>query len=461
MSAPTDLDSVILQEMKDVKVPESPAPLIEDYLISLMKLKSEGLTQIANLQESHIYSVLGLSPSATDTEVKRAYKNLAMQLHPDKGGDKDLFQRLTDAYERIMEQRGVSKRCNEEIPETTQPDIDTPIPESPIPESPIVKIIRSADACVSEARRTSELVCKAIDLIHHNESPDSPELKALLVMIIKSLRICGYSCLDLSSCALDAVKTSHACVEIAGETMNIGFDALKAGTDFAKHESIHHLLDSLTNSASRGVACAQVAARLACAVEQAMQGPRAEPPESTPKNPKQTAGDIHRSNNAEILRKLNSDLLEQQAIIREAIKVAPPIDEGWVYEVIDDIVRDALRVTETQFEKSILLRSVDQILHVFMSELIVFNLRQELAVSTNPLNRLVRFVIEFQPSIVSYSIQRTAVPRLIEICVRRNKLLSGDQLREAILRKLDLGRWQGSQRAGEDHQQTRKLLPLL
>ena len=39
-------------------------------------------------------------------EVVRAYRRLALESHPDQGGDEDSFVRLTEAYERLLEGKG-------------------------------------------------------------------------------------------------------------------------------------------------------------------------------------------------------------------------------------------------------------------------------------------------------------------------------------------------------------------
>ncbi|CAJ1389767.1 unnamed protein product [Effrenium voratum] len=78
---------------------------LDEYILRQMCFKSEIVDEIARLHEDSAYAILGVSSSATDAEIKKAYKLIAMQCHPDKGGDKEDFQELTNAYEKIMEQR--------------------------------------------------------------------------------------------------------------------------------------------------------------------------------------------------------------------------------------------------------------------------------------------------------------------------------------------------------------------
>jgi DnaJ like chaperone protein len=62
------------------------------------------------------YHVLGIEPTATDEEVKKAYRQMAIRYHPDKvaqmgeeyvKGAKEKFQMLQDAYENIKKSRGM------------------------------------------------------------------------------------------------------------------------------------------------------------------------------------------------------------------------------------------------------------------------------------------------------------------------------------------------------------------
>jgi len=78
---------------------------LDEYILRQMCFKSEIVDEIARLHENSAYALLGVSSDATDTEIKRAYRLVARECHPDKGGDKEEFQELNAAFERIMEQR--------------------------------------------------------------------------------------------------------------------------------------------------------------------------------------------------------------------------------------------------------------------------------------------------------------------------------------------------------------------
>jgi len=50
-----------------------------------------------------LYAVLGIDHSATSEQIKKAYKKLANKYHPDKGGDEEMFKRINQAYETLID----------------------------------------------------------------------------------------------------------------------------------------------------------------------------------------------------------------------------------------------------------------------------------------------------------------------------------------------------------------------
>lgn len=49
------------------------------------------------------YSILGVNKQATPEEIKKAYRKLASQHHPDKGGDTAKFQEIQTAYDTLSD----------------------------------------------------------------------------------------------------------------------------------------------------------------------------------------------------------------------------------------------------------------------------------------------------------------------------------------------------------------------
>ncbi|KAF4682467.1 DnaJ (Hsp40), sub A, member 4, partial [Perkinsus olseni] len=50
-----------------------------------------------------LYDVLGVGKNASSSDIKKAYRKLAMQHHPDKGGDEEQFKLITKAYEILSD----------------------------------------------------------------------------------------------------------------------------------------------------------------------------------------------------------------------------------------------------------------------------------------------------------------------------------------------------------------------
>ena len=64
-------------------------------------------SQLVRAEEDH-YQTMGLKRGATEEQIKKAFKKLAIKLHPDKNKDdpegaKHRFQKLANAYETLSD----------------------------------------------------------------------------------------------------------------------------------------------------------------------------------------------------------------------------------------------------------------------------------------------------------------------------------------------------------------------
>ena len=49
----------------------------------------------------NLYEILGVNENATSDEIKKTYRKLAMEHHPDKGGDEEKFKKISEAYDTL------------------------------------------------------------------------------------------------------------------------------------------------------------------------------------------------------------------------------------------------------------------------------------------------------------------------------------------------------------------------
>ena len=112
------LNFLVMVAQADGQVPQSELTALKECA-QWMGLSAAEVDQMLHLEGDTLedaYKVLGVSPDATDDEVKRAYRRLALEHHPDKvaalGEDvrkaaEKKFQEINAAKERIWKARGL------------------------------------------------------------------------------------------------------------------------------------------------------------------------------------------------------------------------------------------------------------------------------------------------------------------------------------------------------------------
>lgn len=53
--------------------------------------------------ETELYDILEIPPTASESDIKRAYRKKAVIHHPDKGGDENVFKKINSAYEILSD----------------------------------------------------------------------------------------------------------------------------------------------------------------------------------------------------------------------------------------------------------------------------------------------------------------------------------------------------------------------
>lgn len=89
-------------------------------IANLLQIPSMDFESVKNMFYRDVnsdYHVLGIEPSATEEEIKKAYRQMAIRYHPDKvaqmgeeyqKGAKEKFQEIQNAYENIKKSRGIA-----------------------------------------------------------------------------------------------------------------------------------------------------------------------------------------------------------------------------------------------------------------------------------------------------------------------------------------------------------------
>jgi molecular chaperone DnaJ len=53
----------------------------------------------------NFYDILGVTETASQDDIKRAYRKKAVESHPDKGGDEEIFKKISEAYDTLGDEQ--------------------------------------------------------------------------------------------------------------------------------------------------------------------------------------------------------------------------------------------------------------------------------------------------------------------------------------------------------------------
>merc|ERR1719331_1151767 len=76
---------------------------LDDEVSKIQKWRDKVNTNMKSLQKRSALAFLGLAPDASEGDINKMYKKMALELHPDKGGDPEKFQELQEMKERLNE----------------------------------------------------------------------------------------------------------------------------------------------------------------------------------------------------------------------------------------------------------------------------------------------------------------------------------------------------------------------
>jgi len=446
---PEDTDSNLIQDEFRLNPQSSCQPsqtidsiikinsLVDDYLIHLMNVKNKTIEKLSRFYETNFYTVLGVSSDATPTELKKAYRQRAMELHPDKGGSKELFQELNEAYEAILQQRGLNiKVCPEEEPAGTEDraseekeEDDEPTTADTTDRKPgdgksgrdlLIKLIKAAEKCVIGAKQVTEIASQFVSM----GGVENFEL-------LRFSRLVGYSCLEAAAVVAALNDESE------DELTNIAFTILNHVSEFADSvESGDNVLEHVTKVTKNCVQGARVVSQLASVIEERFgesepqSAEKEDPKPTTKKTVRKEDTKIHaaeklRIENSELLRRLNTDLISQQSELRllvdDAELIAAKDSIVWCKEVLVDNFRDIVcAVRRDARARPGLLLSADGVADDFLircREVIPATPEDMLAVPVSGIARACRLVIMTDLKFVRDELGGTISTELTKIAV--------------------------------------------
>lgn len=93
---------VPILQLENIKQQTKPAKIKKQFKTNQAKRK-EANAVTKKLYKKSVHQILGLKPTASPDEIKKAYRTFALKFHPDKqGGNKEKFSMYATAYRGMI-----------------------------------------------------------------------------------------------------------------------------------------------------------------------------------------------------------------------------------------------------------------------------------------------------------------------------------------------------------------------
>lgn len=134
----------------------------------------------SSLTRSEAFQILGLDPSATIDQAKRAWRDAAKRHHPDVGGDPELFRKSTEAWEVI---KGALQPAAERRRDVPRPPPPPPSYEpTPVVRGPgIIKALQELQAIARASLQPSSRYKYIMVRVQSRVGPYTANLLDLIV----------------------------------------------------------------------------------------------------------------------------------------------------------------------------------------------------------------------------------------------------------------------------------------
>jgi len=146
-------NNTALQTEPEIVTPEQQSTALQGRNHDISKKESINTNTIEGIE---IFEQLGLNADSTQEQIKRMYRKLALQYHPDTGGSTQAFQKIQIAYDFINDNLNNLKQNSSTIAIKDSPLLAQILDRPAAEIAPIDRTLQQSAQVVSEAQKQQE-----------------------------------------------------------------------------------------------------------------------------------------------------------------------------------------------------------------------------------------------------------------------------------------------------------------